>query len=335
MSRTKVAISAGQIETLVRDLFGAQARVMAARTAEDGMYNIGYHLELGGGAPARVFLKVAPPDEVDRLTHERDLMRAEVSTMGAVRAARVGCAPALLHADFTRRLIDRDYIFTEHLEGAPLSRIAAALSPEEAADVRRQIGRIAGRLPNVTAPVFGYPHLPALQGPTWAAAFARMTAALLADAQRLSVTLTPDAAEISALFRGAGHLLGGVDRAELAHFDLWDGNILVRREASGVRVTGVIDWERAFYGDPLAELICLAGFKPPQAQSPVMRGLAETRARPLAIDEAALRRLAVYRAYLWLIMIIESKPRGARDETWPARERALIARLHGDFASFA
>ena len=34
--------------------------------------------------------------------------------------------------------------------------------------------------------------------------------------------------------------------------------MLVRRAGAGWAITGVIDWERAFYGDPLAEVVSLA-----------------------------------------------------------------------------
>jgi aminoglycoside phosphotransferase (APT) family kinase protein len=334
MSRTKVALGADQIEALMRDAFGTRARVGGARAAEGGMYNAGYHIDLLGAGPARVFLKVAPPDEIEALTHERDLMRAEAATMARLAEAEIGCAPSILIADFSRRMIDRDYLVLEHRDGAPLSGIAPELTPQQIADVRGQIGRIAGRVRELTAPAFGYPHLGALQAPTWSAAFGRMVGAVLADARRFGVDLPRGGANLAAAFAGAGSLLDEVAIAELVHFDLWDGNILVRTGDDGPQVTGVIDWERAFYGDPLAELVCLAGFKAPDPGMAVMGGLAEARGGPVLLDDPALARLAVYRAYLWLIMIVESKPRGERDESWPARERALVARLEADLARF-
>lgn len=36
----------------------------------------------------------------------------------------------------------------------------------------------------------------------------------------------------------------------LVHWDLWEGNVFV----SGGKITGIIDWERALWADPLLEL---------------------------------------------------------------------------------
>ena len=46
----------------------------------------------------------------------------------------------------------------------------------------------------------------------------------------------------------------------LVHFDLWDGNILVESDPAGHRIGALIDAERAFWGDPLAEFVSLALF---------------------------------------------------------------------------
>jgi aminoglycoside phosphotransferase (APT) family kinase protein len=84
---------------------------------------------------------------------------------------------------------------------------------------------------------------------------------------------------------------------------------MVRQGPDGWRVTGIIDWERAFYGDPLAEIVSLVLSESPEPKSAVLDALAKAGG-PSARSEAAQRRLALYRAYLWLIMIVEAGPRG-------------------------
>jgi aminoglycoside phosphotransferase (APT) family kinase protein len=75
----------------------------------------------------------------------------------------------------------------------------------------------------------------------------------------------------------------------------------------GWRLEGFIDGERAFYGDPVAELCSLALFREPD----------EATLAPFGeLTPNASRRLALYTAYLYIIMAIEGATRG-----WHTPER--------------
>jgi Ser/Thr protein kinase RdoA (MazF antagonist) len=326
-SLTKVPLTTGEIEAVVRAAFGEGERVAAARPALGGMYNAGYHLDLVGGGPPRAFLKAAPPAELPCLTHEQGLMRAEIDTLRRVAAAGVGAAPRLLFADVSRRIVPRDVIVLEHLPGALLSETEVAEA--DAPALRRQIGALAAGIQAVVGPAFGYPHDPALQAATWAEALGRMLEAVFDDARRLGVD--PPLEPLRARFLALLPMLGDVREPRLVHYDLWDGNILIERAGQGWAVTGFIDWERAFYGDPLAELVSLSFHTPTFALDPaVLKGWRSVA--PLDLDGAVRRRIALYRGYLWLIMLTEAGPRGFLEtqprDKWPAIRR----RLAGDLA---
>lgn len=311
MSRTKVAPTPSEIEAMARAAFGAAVRVAACHPAEQGLYNAAYLLDLFGGGPERVFLKVAPPDDVPVLTYEKDLLRTEIEVLKALAAAKVAApVPKVLAEDLSRRVVDRDAVFMQALEGRSLSAVRADIDPADLRALRRQIGTIAASFADVTAPVFGYPGHRELQAPSWREAWRRIVDALLADARRFDSPLPASIGEIAGLFDAALPALEDVATPRLAHYDLWDGNVLVRPGARGWTVTGVIDWERAFYGDPLAEIVSLVLFDDAEQRTTVLDALAAAGG-PAAADPAAQRRLALYRAYLWLIMIVEAGPRGA------------------------
>ncbi len=60
----------------------------------------------------------------------------------------------------------------------------------------------------------------------------------------------------------------------LVHFDLWPGNILVERPAAGeARIGGLVDGERMFWGDPLADFVSLALLGESAAVGPSMQPL--------------------------------------------------------------
>ncbi|MFE0318181.1 phosphotransferase, partial [Streptomyces albogriseolus] len=98
-------------------------------------------------------------------------------------------------------------------------------------------------------------------------------------------------------------------------FDLWPGNILVDRPADGrARIGGLIDGERMFWGDPLADFVSLALLDDIRRDDAFLAGYAE-EGGPVVLDEGARLRLALYGAYLDLIMLTETVPRavGAED----------------------
>jgi aminoglycoside phosphotransferase (APT) family kinase protein len=95
----------------------------------------------------------------------------------------------------------------------------------------------------------------------------------------------------------------------LVHFDLWDGNILVEPSSAGHRISALIDAERAFWGDPLAEFVSLALYGDIERDTAFLDGY-RGAGGTVTFDVAARRRLSLYRAYLYLIMWVETVPRG-------------------------
>lgn len=86
------------------------------------------------------------------------------------------------------------------------------------------------------------------------------------------------------------------------------------RRADGTpRVTGIIDHERAFWGDPAAELVSLEICGPAGPGSDLAAGYAEGGGQ-LSFTPALRRRLALYRLYFGLILVVECGPRGCTPE---------------------
>lgn len=105
------------------------------------------------------------------------------------------------------------------------------------------------------------------------------------------IELPPGAFEAAAPHLGA---LAEVESPSLVHWDLWDPNIFVDPESG--RITGLIDFERAMWADPLIE----GNFMQP---SPA---LMEGYGHPVTQPAEATARRYLYDLYLSLIMVIES-----------------------------
>lgn len=331
-SLTKRRASADELVAMVRQAFGDRhADGATFQELPDGSYNAAYLVTLAGpvdgrdgkpGAGACDFvLKVAPDPRLRLLAHEVDLMRTEVDFYRRAGQAAVP-VPGVVHADFSRTLLETDYAFFTRVPGRPLQAVQEALTEPELARLRSQLAGITARLHTVTGPAYGYPLRASRswQG-SWRAAFGAMVDDILADARRLGSDLPAPPDRIGALMHRHDGALDAVRRPALVHFDLWDGNAFVEQRPDGTwRVTGLIDGERAFFGDPVAELVSLALFRDLADAPEILTGY------PIELTEDVRLRLTLYTAYLYLIMGVEGVTRGF-DSPEYARFRQRVLEL--------
>jgi len=201
------------------------------------------------------------------------------------------------------------------LPGRPWCELPRPPSDAERSALRRQLGRAVARAHQAPCEGFGYMfERKRLRGGTWADAFGAMMGALLDDAARFGTELPRPPDEIRGLVDAHRPALAEVERPVLVHWDLWDGNILVSDDAAGMVVTGIIDGERALQGDPVFEFPSLSVFRE-QAEDDrfvvdddFLSGYCEV-AGPLLLNGALRARLALYRIYLYLVILIEVTPR--------------------------
>jgi aminoglycoside phosphotransferase (APT) family kinase protein len=309
-SRTKLRVTREQIDALVRRALGTGVTVSSVRELTDGMFNAAYLVELGGGHPAAV-LKVAPPPDVPLLTYEQGIMQTEVEFYERVGRETTCPVPRVMARDFTRTIVPADCFFMERLRGSPLNKVKGKLSKKELAEVKGELGSIAARLHAIRGDFFGYPRPEArTQAPTWRESFLKMVSRIVEDAARFSVRLPGRAGEMLGLFESRAGALEEVKVPVLTHFDLWEGNVFVHRVDGAAHVEAIIDGERAFWGDPHAELVSVALFGEIQDEIAFLRGYQRESGRPFAFTEALRTRLTMYRAYLYLLMVVEGAPRG-------------------------
>ncbi|MFJ8504056.1 phosphotransferase family protein [Streptomyces avermitilis] len=298
------------------DAAGLPAAALAdCRSLGGGTYNTVEELRLADGT--RLVLKIPPPPTVPGLAHERELLVGEAefcraaATAGAPAPEVVGPAAAPTGG----------HLLLTHCPG---TAAWGDLGPHEHALVRRELGTPVARLHRVTGPRFGYPSgaLGPLT-PDWRTAFATMYDAVLADAHRYRAWLPRPADEIARTAKAAYDALDEVTVPRLVHFDLWPGNILVDAAGPVPRIGGLIDGERMFWGDPLADFVSLALLGDIRKDRHFLSGYQEAGGQ-VEFTPNARRRLALYRSYLYLIMVVETVPRSLGDDH-VARVRASVA----------
>ena len=234
----------------------AQARELVAAELGDGLWRcrafgagkFSETFDVADGTGRRFVLRVAPPDSLRQLFYERRMMRQEPALHERLLAETAVPVPPIVAHDFTRTRIDRDYLLMPRLPGEPLSDARLAGPAEQRA--LREWGRYVAEIHTITDPAgrFGYlgEHRCMDPQPTWVEAFADMYRRLLDDVVDCGVYDRPTADAARGLLEENLDAFVPLDESRLLHGDLWLTNLLVANDGE---VTGVIDFDRACWGD--------------------------------------------------------------------------------------
>jgi aminoglycoside phosphotransferase (APT) family kinase protein len=290
---TKSIVSRETAQSIVTRNFGNSHKITAFEELKEGYFNAAFRIELQDGL--KCVLKVAPPPDVCILRYERDILRAEVETMQLVKSRTQMPIPAILFHDDTCGLLPSPFYAMEFVEGTPLHKLRPTLTSAEQAEIDQATGHYLRQMNAIQGETFGYYAQPKTRVSSWREAFDRILSNVLQDGRDAGVTLSMDYDPLLALTRQHSSVLDEVTTPALVHWDLWDGNIFV--DPATKKITGIIDFERALWADPLMEVNFGAfGINPM-----FMEGYGMS----LPFTSSQQTRRTLYNIYLFLIMVIE------------------------------
>jgi aminoglycoside phosphotransferase (APT) family kinase protein len=219
----------------------------AVSELKEGWFNAAYHVWLSDGR--EVIVKIAPPKEAEVLAYEQHIMATEVASMRLVRANPAIPVPEIYYFDTARDVCDSEYFFMEKLTGDNYEQVKASLSPAMQAQINQQIGAIIREINGFRGTYFGYDGNRDLRGATWKEAFLKIVDSVLEDGRRKQADFGSPIDDIRGAVLKHAPSLEAVTTPRLVHWDAWDLNFFVK---DGM-VTGILDFERALWADPLME----------------------------------------------------------------------------------
>lgn len=250
-SKTKNRLSENKIKELVRIHFGRECETGEITELTGGMFNAIYRIERKNEKDA-VILKVGVIPDTTLLTYERDIMPVEVECYRMIREQTTVPVPEVLAYDFSKRYIESNYFFMTELKGEPFSKVMKKMGQENADRIREELAGYLYQIHGVKGKYFGYfTKDERRQYSTWKEAFFHMFRQILADGREHRVKL-PYARIMAALQRHDGSL-EDVRELSLVEYDCHEGNIFVKKTGNSYTIEGILDFERAFWGDPIAD----------------------------------------------------------------------------------
>jgi 5-methylthioribose kinase len=258
---------------------------------KEGYFNVAYCIKLEDGK--EVILKIAPPGDVEIMSYEKNIMRTEVETMKLVKEKTDVPVPCVYYYDDTKTICSAEYFFMEKIEGINYISIKEKLSENEISEIENQLGHYNKAINEITGEYFGYDGQKEKQGSSWKTVFVGLVNDLLKDGEKKNVDIGLPYEKVIGVVDKFSNYLENIITPHLVHWDLWDGNIFVKNG----KITGIIDFERAIWADPLIEHY----FKEVDKTSDAfMKGYGKSSFS----DEEIIKRV-LYNIHLYLIMTIE------------------------------
>jgi aminoglycoside phosphotransferase (APT) family kinase protein len=214
-----------------------------------GKFNTSYFVSLDG---REFVLRIAPPKDVVFVFYERDMMLQEPEIHRILLQETTVPVAAIIAFDDSHEVIERNFIVMERLPGQPLS---ASFFVDQNR-VLRQVGEALAQTHQLTAEQYGYlgEHAPMQPQSTWIEAFQVMWRNLIEDVAAVGYYSDEESSLLLDLLEKHLPLFDREVPARLLHMDVWGQNILIDDKGN---LTGLVDWDRALWGDPEIEFAVL------------------------------------------------------------------------------
>ncbi|MEE3352413.1 MAG: aminoglycoside phosphotransferase family protein [Saccharofermentanaceae bacterium] len=264
-------------------------QVTEIKELTEGMCNVTYSIAFSDGSES--ILKIAAKDRSGNTSNEVNLMRAEVTAMKLVAEKCSFKVADVQYYDTSNTICDGNYFFMEKLEGDNFHFVKEKMSEEEISAIGKELGKISRELSTIQNADFGFLG----EDTRYDSLFAfvkQMLTNLISDAKKRDIDILYDGRTLLDQLEKEESAFEEVKKASLVHWDMWEGNVFVKDG----RVSGIIDWERAMWGEPFMD----DRFRMHNRDKYFLEGFGQT-----SFSEDELKRLRWYDIILYLTMMIE------------------------------
>jgi aminoglycoside phosphotransferase (APT) family kinase protein len=297
------------VEMIVRDSFDDKTTIKGVKQLLDGYFSLVYDLTLED-PNLETILKISPPSDVKVLKCEKNLLQNELKSNEFLKDNTSIPVPEIITSNFNRNILDRDYIFFQRFDGIPLNKAKRKLAKEEYKNIKETLGCYAAEIHSVKGNIFGTFNDPEEDcNKTWKDVFLQYVRDIINDGIELEAKLPYTSEKILNIFEKNAHYLEDVKEPRLTFMDLWEGNVFIAKKNDTYYIEGIIDGDRACWGDPYYDFVSsIALFKDIAKEKAFLKGYSSKRGE-VNFTPCLQRRLHMYRAYYDLQVIVERRSR--------------------------
>ncbi len=290
-------VSDDLIRQLVMKAFSSE--VLEIRELSSGFKNSTYAVILSTGR--EVALKLSRRREGKLMRFERDRTYAEVTALLMMKHYPEIPTPQLYYYDATGSLFDGEFFFMEYMMGENYSSIRSLLNRVDEERIEHQLGSLNRKVNNICGQYFGSLRKNAVHHPDWFTAFQTYFNDVVESSENLDIDLYIHPETLERRLKEDRACFNEVVTPKLIHWDLGDNNVFVKCG----QVSGIIDWERCLYADPLMECNFRTEFNTPAFNA----GYGKE-----SFTKSEKRRIYWYDAYFYLITLVECRAQGREKE---------------------
>lgn len=188
----------------------------------------------------RFVLRIAPPDNEPKLFYEKNMMHSEPSLHNLVLKNTDAPIPEIYYHDFSRELIERDYLIMEHLPG------------KSGNFSHRQLGTYVRQIHNIKGHSFGYAKRDIKRLESWKETFRYYSRLIFDDCLKANSISKDEYLFFNKIYDKYKEIIEEKEPS-LLHLDLWSSNILTENG----KITAILDFDRGLFGDVELEFAVL------------------------------------------------------------------------------
>lgn len=245
-SLTKNKKSYEEIVDLLNRTVCSKFEVKEVVELDNGHFNAVYKICLFNGT--EYVLKISPNDSINILRNEKNIICSEVLAINLVKSTGFVPVPKIVFFSEEKKYIDSSFIIMECLSGSNCQGKILNYSNEEKEQIFFDLGNLAYSLHKNTSSHFGTVNK-TIKCDSWYHAFKSLLNNVLYDIEDANIKICYDSSAILKLYNNSKIYFDSVEVPCLIHGDLWLGNVMVNKK----KISGIIDFERSIWGDPLME----------------------------------------------------------------------------------
>lgn len=291
---TKNTFTTKEVESVIARHFPGET-VTKIVPLRGGTFNTLYQIHGSGPLQNGIILKTGPKQDTEMPNHERDILKTEVYAYQFLQEKKIPI-PKIYGYDFSKTLVPCDYFLMEKMNGRTWFEHWPIRDP----GLMRALGKYTARMHSVGPDWFGeIGDDPSKRFASWGAAFTVMVEDVLDSIQQQHLRIPFDGVRHAVESRR--FMLDAVEKPSLVNFDLWAGNVFVQKAEDGYELTGMIDFERSFLGDPLASFSsALLLYDNVEKETAFLAGYNSASEKKLVITNADREKMVLYEMFMYL-----------------------------------